>query len=106
MARDNPVDNESEDEQLPNLITVVGRGVPSNFEFSVTGDIEMIAEDPGEEATIVSEKVAEGSLEVGVQQFRFSGQLSNVHVGDWNSVEGTESASTPTVHVDYGRPER
>lgn len=106
MARENPVRNESEDGQLPNLITVVGRGIPSNFELSVAGDIEMITDDPVKEATIVSDGVVEGSIEVGVQQFRFSGQLANVRTVDWNGIEGMEAESTPTVHVNYGVSER
>lgn len=96
----------ADSEQLPNRITVVGRGVPSNFEFSVAGVIEMIAEDPVEEATIVTENTVEGSIEVGVQQFRFSGELANIHVVDWNGVAGAESPTTPVIHVDYGTPGR
>ncbi|MFA9504928.1 hypothetical protein ACERIM_19400 [Natrinema sp. H-ect1] len=102
----NPVSNSSNTDHLPNRITVVGRGVPSNFEFSVAGDIEMMTADPVKEATVVTKNVVEGSIEVGVQRFRFSGELANIRVGDWNGVEGAESASTPTIHVDYGVPER
>lgn len=106
MARDNPVQSESEESHLPNLITVVGRGVPSSFEFTVAGDIEMIDENPVEEATIVSKSTVEGTIEVGVQRFRFSGDLTNIRTVDWNGVEGLESESTPTVHVNYGVSER
>jgi hypothetical protein len=91
---------------LPNRVTIVGRGVPSNYEISVDGDIEMIGADPLEEATIVSEHAVEGAVETGVVRFRFSGQLANVHVVDWNGVPAPESPSTPTVHVDYGIPAR
>ncbi|MFD1564578.1 hypothetical protein ACFR99_13600 [Haloarchaeobius amylolyticus] len=98
--------SESNTEQLPNRITVVGRGVPSNFEFSVAGDIEMMSEDPVEEATVVTKNAVEGSIEVGVQRFRFSGELANIHVADWNGMEGGESPSTPTIHVDYGVSDR
>ncbi|ADB63399.1 hypothetical protein Htur_4612 (plasmid) [Haloterrigena turkmenica DSM 5511] len=106
MARGNPVHNESEDEQLPHRITVVGRGIPSSFELTVAGDIEMIAGNPVEEATIVSESTAEGAIEVGVQQFRFSERLANIHTVDWNGEEGAETESTPTVHVNYGISKR
>jgi len=102
----NPVSNASNTDHLPNRITVVGRGVPSNFELSVAGGIEMMTADPVKEATVVTKNAAEGSIEVGVQRFRFSGELANIHVTDWNGVEGAESASTPTIHVDYGVPER
>jgi len=100
--------SESNTEQLPNCITVVGRGVPSNFEFSVAGDIEMMSENenPVKEATVVTENAVEGSIDVGVQRFRFSGELANIHVADWNGVEGGESPSTPTIHIEYGVPER
>lgn len=101
-----PVSSESKAKQLPNRITVVGRGVPLNFEFSVAGDIEMMAADPVEEATVVTKKAVEGSIEVGVQRFRFSGELANIHVVDWNGVKGAESPSTPTIHVEYGAPDR
>ena len=96
----------TENSQLPNLVTVVGRGVPSNVEISVDGDIELVGDDPLEEAIVVSGGTAEGAIDVGVWRFRFSGELANVHVVDWNGVEGADSASTPTVHVEYGVPER
>ncbi|ELY49376.1 hypothetical protein [Natronorubrum sulfidifaciens] len=109
MARDTPVQNQvatTETEPLPNLVTIVGRGVPSSFEIAVDGEIEMDAEDPVEEATIVSGSVAEGAIDVGVQRFRFAGQVTNVRVVDWNGVEAPDSASVPNVHIDYGVPER
>ncbi|MCU4924622.1 hypothetical protein OB905_01300 [Halobacteria archaeon AArc-dxtr1] len=93
---------QSTDEPLHNLITIVGRGVPSNFEIAVDGRIEMVADDPAAEATIVSRGVAEGTIDVGVQRFRFSGEMANVHLVDWNGTPAPESPSTPHVHVDYG----
>lgn len=94
------------DRHLPNLVTIVGRGVPSNFDFAVAGEIEMVSGDPHEEATIVSGSAAEGAIDGGVQRFRFSGELVDVRVVDWNGVEAPESTSTPTVHVEYGAPDR
>jgi len=91
---------------LTNSITIIGRGVPSNYEISVAGTIEMVSTDSLEEAVIVSEQTAEGSIETGVQRFRFSGEMANVHVVDWNGVPAPESPSTPEVHVDYGVPVR
>ncbi|WP_049891639.1 MULTISPECIES: hypothetical protein [Natronococcus] len=105
MSSDTSVQNDasgSRDDRLPNLVTIVGRGVPSNFEIAVDGEIEMLADDPVAEGTVVSGGVAEGTIEVGVQRFRFSGQMANVYVVDWNGVEMSDSASTPEVHVDYG----
>ncbi|ELZ16107.1 hypothetical protein C477_16475 [Haloterrigena salina JCM 13891] len=87
-------------------MTIVGRGVPSSFEITVDGEIEMDAADPVEEATVVSGSVAEGTIDVGVQRFRFDGQVTNVHVVDWNGNAVPESSSVPDVHVDYGVPQR
>lgn len=109
MARDTPVQTQSEiseESRLPNLVTIVGRGVPSNFEFSVADEIEMMADNPVAEGTVVTESAVEGSIDTGVQRFRFSGELANIRVVDWNGVEGAESPSTPTVHVSYGVRER
>ncbi|WP_121744944.1 hypothetical protein [Natronorubrum halophilum] len=109
MVRDTSVRNHAsttDAAQLPNLVTIVGRGVPSNFEIAVDGDLEMVADDPVEEATIVSGGAAEGTIDVGVQRFRFAGQVTNVRLVDWNGVPAPESASVPHVHVDYGVPKR
>lgn len=105
MSSDTPVQNEatgSERDQLPHLATIVGRGVPSNFEITVDGEIEMVADDPIAEGTVISGSVAEGAIDVGVQRFRFSGQMANVHIVDWNGVELADSSSAPEVHVSYG----
>lgn len=106
MARDetvrNPQNHPANSDELPNLVTIVGRGVPSNFELAVDGDIEMVGGDPSAEATVVTEKTAEGAIDVGVRRFRFSGEMANVRLVDWNGVEAPESPSTPTVHVEYG----
>lgn len=109
MARDTPVRtraDSTEPEPLPNRVTIVGRGVPSSYEITVDGEIEMDADDSTAEATIVSGGVAEGAIEVGVERFRFSGQVTNVRVVDWNGVPAPDSASVPDVHVDFGVPER
>ncbi|WP_435551814.1 hypothetical protein [Natrinema sp. CGMCC1.2065] len=109
MARDTPVQNSTAadaTQTLPNLVTIVGRGVPSNFEISVDGDLEMLADDPVAEGTVVSGGVAEGAIDVGVQRFRFSGQMANVRLVDWNGNEAADSASVPTVHVEYGSTQR
>ncbi|AFZ71659.1 hypothetical protein [Natronobacterium gregoryi] len=105
MARDDPVRSQTaptDTDRLPNLVTVVGRGVPSSFEIAVDGEIELVADEPASNATIVTENVVEGAIDVGVQRFRFSGEMANVHVVDWNGVPAPESSSTPYVHVDYG----
>ncbi len=106
MARDTPVRDPTQPAQqatdLPNLVTIVGRGVPSSFELTVDGDLEMVDENPAATATTISGGVAEGSIDVGVRRFRFSGQMANVQVVDWNGNTAPESSSVPAVHVDYG----
>ncbi|WP_222916897.1 hypothetical protein [Natrinema sp. SYSU A 869] len=110
MTRDTPMQNRTDaaanDSQLPNLVTIVGRGVPSNYEIAVDGDLEMLADDPVAEGTVVAGGVAEGAIDVGVQRFRFSGQMANVRLVDWNGNEAPNSPSVPTVHVEYGAPNR
>ncbi|MFC3959798.1 hypothetical protein [Halovivax cerinus] len=105
MARDTPVRTgrqSTADEPLPNLVTIVGRGVPSSFEVTVDGEIEAVADDPVADGTVVCGSAAEGTIEVGVTRLRFSGELATVNLVDWNGVSAPESSSTPTVHVDYG----
>ncbi len=105
MARDTPAETSQSAQHtntLPNLVTIVGRGVPSSFEIAVDGELELVGEEPGETATTVAGGVAEGAIDVGVQRFRFSGQMANVHVVDWNGEAAPESQSVPVVHVEYG----
>ncbi|WP_339102454.1 hypothetical protein [Haloterrigena salinisoli] len=94
------------EDTLPNLVTIVGRGVPSNYEITVNGEIELVGSDPLEEATVVTDHAAEGAIETGVMRFRFSGEMANVHVVDWNGTPASESPNTPEVHIDYGVPAR
>ncbi|WP_226008031.1 hypothetical protein [Natrinema salinisoli] len=96
----------SSEGSLTNRITIVGRGVPSNYEISVDGEIELVGADPLEEATVVTDHAAEGAIETGVMRFQFSGEMANVHLVDWNGTSAPESPSTPEVHVDYGVPPR
>ncbi len=90
------------DETLPHLVTIVGSGVPSNYEITVDGEIELIGADPLEEATVVTNHSAEGAVDTGVLRFRFSGELANTHLVDWNGVDASKSQNTPTVHIEYG----
>ncbi len=94
------------DDALPNLVTIVGRGVPSNYELTVDGSLELVDADPHAEATIVTDHAAEGAIDTGVTRFRFSGQLATIQLVDWNGVPAPESPSTPTVHIDYDVPPR
>lgn len=93
-------------ENLPNLVTIVGRGVPSNYEITVNGDIELVGADPLEEATVVTDHSAEGAVDTGVMRFRFSGEMADIRIVDWNGIAAPNSPSTPDVHIDYGVPAR
>lgn len=103
MARDTQTrtHGQSQDGPLPHLVTIVGRGVPASFELTVDGELEPTVDDPLAEGVVVSGSAAEGSIEVGVTRFRFSGELATVHLVDWNGVPAPESSSTPSVHVEY-----
>ncbi|MFC4987867.1 hypothetical protein [Saliphagus infecundisoli] len=92
--------------KLPNQVTIIGRGVPANYEISIDGAIEEIDTESRKDGTIVSGRAAEGVIETGVQRFRFSGEMANVHLVDWNGTPAPESPSTPFVHVDYGVSDR
>ncbi|OIB56181.1 hypothetical protein [Natrialba sp. SSL1] len=90
------------DETLPHLVTIVGSGVPSNYEITVDGDIELVGDDPLEEVTVVTDHSAEGAIDTGVLRFRFSGEMANIHVVGWNGVAASKPQSIPTVHLEYG----
>lgn len=94
------------DASLPNLVTIVGQGVQSSYEITVSGNIELVGADPLEKTTVVTEKAAEGAMDTGVVQFRFSGEMANIRVTDWNGVHAPESPSTPKVHINYGVPDQ
>lgn len=107
MARDTFGNNDSgaaDDESLSNLVTLVGRNIPSNFELSVSGDLELVVADPLQEAIVISDGVAEGVIDDGVYRFRFSGEQVNAHAVDWNGVPAPDSPHTPEIHVDYNIP--
>lgn len=91
---------------LPHLLTIIGKGVPANYEITVDGEIDLIGANPLEEATVVTDHSVEGAVDTGVLRFRFSGQMANVHLVDWNGVPSPESPSTPDVHIEYDTPAR
>jgi hypothetical protein len=85
-------------ELYPHLITVVGHGTPTSFELTVDGEIDPVDAKRTERTALVSSQAVEGTIETGVAQFRFSGEMANAHV-----VGPTDSISGPTIHVEYGR---
>lgn len=103
MARDTAeLDANTTDsgDELPNQITVVGRGTPASFELTVSGEIEPAE---AEQTALVSNHAVEGAVETGVVQFRFSGEMANVHIADLNGFGWDDSPSSPTIHVEYGK---
>lgn len=105
MARDKPVQNRNDSltntSLLPNQVTIVGHGVPTSYEITVDGQIEMVADDPLEEATIVSGSAVETAIESGVHRFRFSAGMATVTFVDDDS---TAPSDSPAVHVEYDVP--
>lgn len=92
--------------KLPNQVTLIGRGVPANYEICTEGAIRETDSESDDDGTIVSGQAVEGVIETGVKRFRFAGQMVNVHLVDWNGTPAPESPSTPIVHVDYGVSDR
>lgn len=84
--------------ELPNLVTVVGHGVPASFELTVNGEIEAVG---AESIDLASNHAVEGATASGTTQFRFSGELANAHLFDKESAEH-EGSSSATIHVEYG----
>ena len=102
MARDAPAAGSGGSAgSLPNLVTIVGRGVPSNFELAVDGDLDLVGGDPPEATIRISNGVAEGGITDGVCRFRFDGELAAVQFLDWDGAPAPDSPHTPTVHADY-----
>lgn len=100
MTRDSTAAG-ADETHFPNRATVVGRGVPAQFEITVDGEIEA-ADDAFQNGTIAAGSAVEGAIDVGVSRFRFTGEMANVRLVDWNGNDASESSSTPTVHVEYG----
>lgn len=104
MARNDPVSSDavSSDEHLPNLVTIVGQGLPASYELTVDGELTMVTDDPLEEAVVVSGSTAEGAIESDVQRFRFSGELANVTF--INEDGPAKPPLVPCVNVGYNVP--
>jgi len=87
------VDPSDYGEGQPHVLTVVGNGSPASYEVSVDGTIDRVLGDNSGATTLLSESTAEGSIERGVQRFRFSGVVS-----DFTFVDGSTH-----VYVDDER---
>lgn len=91
------------DDSLPNTLTIIGQGIPSSFEVTVDGEIDLADETADIDTTIVSGPTVEGTIETGTVTFRFTGDLTDVTFVD-RGITGLEPATTPSVHVDYDAP--
>ncbi len=78
LVNDEEIDPDGYGHELPNLLTIVGRGVTTSFEFTVDGDLEKVGDGEG----IVSGSTAESSLSSGVERYRFSGALTDFTFAD------------------------
>lgn len=92
------------DGDLPNTLTIIGQGVPTSFELTVDGAIELADEDQATDVTVLSGTAVEGAIETDTITFRFSGELTDVTFVD-RGITGLAPATTPNVHVDYGAPD-
>ncbi|SEP71248.1 right-handed parallel beta-helix repeat-containing protein [Natrinema salaciae] len=92
--------------EFPHVLTIVGNGSQAEYTVTVDGRIETIAGDDSDRyATVESGDTVVGSIERGVQRFRFSGSVSNLtfHQGSANvyadqeelDPDAFESAPTP-----------
>ena len=83
MARDKPNGNRASTDRehpLPHLLTIEGQGTPASYEVTVDGHLELVSGDPTTEIVTISGSSAEGAVEYGQWQFRFSGTLTDVTI--------------------------
>lgn len=87
--RINPANYGDEQSQV---LTIVGNGVYSEYEFTTNGSIEKIEGDGG---TVVSDGRAEGAIERDVHRFRLTGEL-----GDFTFHEGETQVYLDKQRID------
>ncbi|WP_440772602.1 hypothetical protein [Natronorubrum sp. DTA28] len=92
-------------EDRTNTLTIIGRDTPSSFEITVDGEIELLTDDSGTNATVVSGSTVEGTVEAETIQFQFTGDLTDVTFVD-REITGLSPAAAPNVHVDYSAPKQ
>ncbi|WP_459809303.1 hypothetical protein [Halopiger thermotolerans] len=64
---------------LPHVLEVQGQGVPTSFEITVDGEIELAGgADPDDEATTISGSTVQSAVTDETQTFRFAGALTDV----------------------------
>ncbi|SDK94888.1 hypothetical protein [Natronorubrum texcoconense] len=78
FVNDDRVDPSEYGAEKPHVLTIVGNRSPASYEVSVDGAIGRMPGDDSTESTTISESTLEGSIERGVQRFRFSGAVSDI----------------------------
>ncbi|MDZ7730197.1 MAG: hypothetical protein U5K37_03500 [Natrialbaceae archaeon] len=102
MPRDSPRTNRTAPAtDQTNLVTIIGQGIPSSYEITVDGEIEPLSEGHELDRVTVSGAAAEGSIDVGVQRFRFSGELTAVTFVGRGSRDSPGSPYVPRISIDY-----
>ena len=88
----------------PHVLEVEGQGVPTSFEVTVDGEIELAgSEEPEADATTISGSTVQSSITDGSQRFRFSGAVTDVTI-----IEGGATVSVDGEEIDpdaYGEHE-
>ncbi|WP_076144434.1 right-handed parallel beta-helix repeat-containing protein [Natrinema saccharevitans] len=65
-------------DERPHVLTLVGNGSAANYEISVDGTIDAAVGDDAAASATISENTVDGSIDRGVQRFRFSGTVSDI----------------------------
>ncbi|WP_126665011.1 hypothetical protein [Haloterrigena salifodinae] len=78
--------------ELPHVLEVAGRGVPTSFEISVEGEIELDGED---DTTTIAGSTVQSSVTDGSRTFRFSGAVTDVTI-----INGAADASVDGEEID------
>ncbi|MCU4924904.1 right-handed parallel beta-helix repeat-containing protein [Halobacteria archaeon AArc-dxtr1] len=95
------VDPSEYGEDLPHVLTIEGRGVPTSYEITVDGSIELVdVENPEDDATTVSGSTAQSSITDGTQEFHFSGAVTDVTFSDGKAAVFVDDEEVDTS--EYG----
>lgn len=107
MSSDTPQPNRTDPSTgLTNVVTIVGQGIPSSYEITVEGDIEAAPDRAGVSSATVSGSSAEGTIDVGVERFHFSGELMAISFVGRSERYEPGSPYVPRVSIDYNVRER
>ena len=68
------------EDDLPNTLSLVGTGSVTNYDFTVSGEIEAESSPNDDVADNISSSSAEGAIETGTHVYGFSGELTDLTV--------------------------